>query len=642
MKAVVLPASSLAEDGRYGPLIDSITACAVYMLDPSGLITSWNPDAQRFKGYQSSEVLGKHFSMFYSETDQADGLPDRALETSARETTFEGRGWQVRRDGSRFWAHVVINRVRKQTGELLGFYNITRDVGPPQNAREILKQNHDLFKLLEQHITDYAIYLLDVEGVVSSWNLGAQRIEGYRPDEVLGRHFSIFFTAEDRRNGEPARALEITAREGRFEKEATRVRKDGTDFPAHVVISPIRDDDARIIGFTKVTRDVTEIRKTQQQLERAREALFRAQKMEAIGQLTSEIAHDFNDILMTVLGGLEIVQRRLPKDPNVTPLLENAMHAARGGKSLTQRMLAFARGRESRPETIDLSVYFQGMMEFLQRSLGPLIAIKTRFPNGLGMVHVDPAQLELVILNLLINARDAIPDGGEILIEGRQKEVMLDRNGIASPSRSVCLSIASCLDEKTLPRDTDPIVIRGAGRRTGRGMAIVHGFADQSGGQFIVRSHDGKGTVAELWLPLAAGPANARSWAVEVATADELGARLRDSRRHIVLAVGNDRLVLMDTTSMLNQLGHEVYAATSGHQALDLIRREAGIDLVIIDHAMQEMAELAEAIRQAWPNLLVTFTTPLMEASLQQLAQPLWEEELSQAITRSQQHILGR
>jgi CheY-like chemotaxis protein len=236
--------------------------------------------------------------------------------------------------------------------------------------------------------------------------------------------------------------------------------------------------------------------------------------------------------------------------------------------------------------------------------------------------------LELVILNLLINARDAIPDGGEILIEGRQKEVMLDRNGIASPSRSVCLSIASCLDEKTLPRDTDPIVIRGAGRRTGRGMAIVHGFADQSGGQFIVRSHDGKGTVAELWLPLAAGPANARSWAVEVGTADELGARLRDSRRHIVLAVGNDRLVLMDTTS--------------GHKALDLIRREAGIDLVIIDHAMQEMAELAEAIRQAWPNLLVTFTTPLMEASLQQLAQPLWEEELSQAITRSQQHILGR
>jgi PAS domain S-box-containing protein len=618
VKAVALPASSLAEDGRYGPLIDSITACAVYMLDPSGLITSWNPDAQRIKGYESSEVLGKHFSMFYSETDQADGLPDRALETSARETTFERRGWQVRKDGSRFWAHIVINRIRKQTGELLGFYTITRDVGPPQNAWEVLKQNHDQFKFLEQHITDYAIYLLDVEGVVSSWNLGAQRIEGYRPDEVIGRHFSIFFTAEDRKNGEPARALEITAREGPFEKEATRVRKDGAVFPAHVVISPIRDDDARIIGFTKVTRDMTEMRKALQELERAREALFQAQKMEAIGQLTSEIAHDFNDILMTVLGDLEIVQRRLPKDPNITPLLENAMEAARGGKSLTQRMLVFARRRESQPETIYLSVFFEGMMEFLQRSLGPLIAIKTRLPNGLGAVHVDPAQLELVILNLFINARDATPDGGEILIEGRQKEVMLDRNGIASPSRFVCLSIASRRDEKTLSPGADPFfVIQGAGRRTGPGMAIVQGFADQSGGQFIVRSHDGKGTVAELWLPVAAGPASARSWAVEVATADELGAQLHDSRRHIVLAVGNDRLVLMDTTSMLNQLGHEVYAATSGHQALDMIRREAGIDLVIIDHAMQEMAELAEAIRQAWPNLPVTFTTPLMEASLQ-------------------------
>ena len=361
--------------------MDAITDSAVYMLDPSGFISSWNPGAQRFQGYEASEVLGKHFSMFYTGADRADGLPAQALEVSAREATFEGEGWQLRNDGSRFRAHVVMDRVRDRSGALLGFNNITRDVSQRQSARDALKRNRDQFGFLVQSVTDYAIYLLDQKGLVSSWNLGAQRIKGYRPEEVIGKHFSIFFTAEDREKGEPERALEIAAREGRFEKEGWRVRKDGDVFLAHAIISPVCDDDGTIIGFAKVTRDITDARKARHELERAREALFRSQKMEAIGQLTGEIAHDFNDILMAVLGGLEIMQRRLPADPKITPLLENAIQYARRGRSLTQRMITFAQRRNLRPESIDLRVLFQGMMDLLQRSLGPLIAIETSVPE---------------------------------------------------------------------------------------------------------------------------------------------------------------------------------------------------------------------------------------------------------------------
>ncbi|RYE55571.1 MAG: PAS domain S-box protein, partial [Rhizobiaceae bacterium] len=250
--------NSGAEDGHYRLLVESITDYAIYMLDREGVVISWNPGAQRFKGYLPNEVIGTHFSRFYTEQDRDDGLPERALHVAATAGKFEAEGWRVRKDGGMFWAHVVIDPVRGSDGELIGFAKITRDLSERIDAETTLKRSEEQFRLLVQSVTDYAIYMLDRDGRVTSWNPGAQRIKGYLPAEIIGQHFSRFYTDEDRANEEPRRALETAEREGRFAKEGWRQRKDGTRFWASVVIDPIRGDDGVLIGFAKITRDLTE------------------------------------------------------------------------------------------------------------------------------------------------------------------------------------------------------------------------------------------------------------------------------------------------------------------------------------------------------------------------------------------------
>ena len=212
------------------------------MLDPTGIVSSWNPGAQRFKGYAESEILGEHFSRFYTEEDRATGLPQRALETAAREGKFEAEGWRVRKDGTRFWAHVVIDPIRDPHGNLIGFAKITRDLTERRKAQEALRESEERFRLLVQGVTDYAIYMLDPQGHVTNWNAGAQRIKGYADDEIVGQHFSHFYTRGGSRQRPAAARARDGAREGRFEAEGWRVRKDGTRFWASVVIDPIYDD----------------------------------------------------------------------------------------------------------------------------------------------------------------------------------------------------------------------------------------------------------------------------------------------------------------------------------------------------------------------------------------------------------------
>jgi PAS domain S-box-containing protein len=246
------------EEMRFRLLIDAVVDYAIYMIDPDGIITSWNAGAKRFKGYEEKEILGQHFSRFYTEEDRSAGLPQRALDTAIREGRFEGEGWRVRKDGTHFWCHVVIDPIRDPAGNLLGFAKITRDLTDRKMAEETLKQSEQQFRLLVQSVTDYAIYMLAPDGRLTNWNQGAQRIKGYRPEEVIGQHFSLFYTPEDREAGEPQRALETAMREGRFENRAWRVRKDGTRFFAHVVVDPIWGDTGTLLGFAKITRDITE------------------------------------------------------------------------------------------------------------------------------------------------------------------------------------------------------------------------------------------------------------------------------------------------------------------------------------------------------------------------------------------------
>jgi PAS domain S-box-containing protein len=500
----------------------------------------------------------------------------------------------------------------------------------------------DAYRLLIESVTDYAIFMLDRDGVVATWNPGAERLKGYRTTEILGQHFSRFYTDEDRATGLPARALEISAREGRFEHEGWRVRQDGSRFWASVIIDPIRDETGALVGYAKVTRDLTERRNAQRALEATREALFQSQKMEAVGRLTGGIAHDFNNLLMAILGSLELARKRLPDDPRVTPLIENAIQGGQRGVALTRRMLAFARYQELDRKPIELPSLVRGMADLLKQSLGPRITIETRFPLSLAPALADANQLEMALLNLATNARDAMPDGGSVIIAARDETVAGERGKV---ERQVCLSVTDSgigMDEQTLARAAEPFyTTKPVGKGTGLGLSMIHGMAEQLGGRLVLKSRKGEGTTAEIWLPAAeAGSARA---AAEAALAEQPA---QSSRRLTVLAVDDDALVLMNTSAMLEDLGHAVLEATSGKEALGLLREHA-VDLVITDQAMPHMsgAQLAEAIRAEWPAMPIVLVTgyaelpPGVDIRLPRLPKPFGQNDLAKAIALGAEHL---
>ncbi len=632
--------ASHTDESRYRLLVEAVTDYAIYMLDPTGAVTSWNAGARRFKGYDSEEIIGQHFSRFYTPEDRLIGLPQRALDTAAREGKFENEGWRVRKDGTRFWAHVVIDPIRSPSGELLGFAKITRDLTERRQAEAAIQSHEEQFRLLVQSVTDYAIYMLDAKGFITSWNQGAQRIKGYAPQEIIGQHFSRFYAEEDRAAGEPARALAAAAREGRYEKEGVRVRKDGTTFQAHVVIDPIRDPIAGVIGYAKVTRDITERKKAQRDLEQAQQALFQSQKMDAIGQLTGGVAHDFNNLLMAILGSLELAKKRLPADSPIARLLDNAVQGAQRGSALTQRMLSFARRQSLDPKPIDLAALVTGLVDLLERSIGPGVRIQSRFPPSLGLVQVDENQLELALLNLTVNARDASQDGGVIEISAREERVEIGHPTGLSPGDYTCLSVTDHgegMDAETLARAAEPFfTTKGVGKGTGLGLPMVHGMAEQIGGRFVLKSRKGEGTVAEIWLPAATFAPQAEN------PKSPSGGEAGPSHRLKVLAVDDDSLVLFNTTAMLEDLGHLPLEAHSGQEALAILE-ETEIDLVITDQAMPHMsgAQLIAAIRAKRPNLPVILATgyaelpPGIDRDWQKLSKPFSEAELQQAVAKA-------
>jgi PAS domain S-box-containing protein len=627
------------DSSRYRMLIDAVTDYAIYMLGPDGEVTSWNTGARRFKGYEEAEILGEHFSRFYTEEDRAAGLPARALHVAATEGRFENEGWRVRKDGTRFWCHVVIDPIFADNGDLLGYAKVTRDLTERRLAEQELRRSEQQFRLLVQGVVDYAIYMLDPNGHITNWNSGAERIKGYRPDEVIGKHFSMFFPEPERLKGEPERGLRTAVAEGRFESQGWRVRKDRTTFWASVVVDPIYDEAGELLGFAKVTRDITESRDKEIALGLTREALFQSQKMEALGQLTGGIAHDFNNLLMVVLGSLEIVRKRLPTDPRITPLLENAMQGAQRGASLTRRMLAFARRQQLTLERVDLASVIRGMSELLQSSLGSRVHIETRFPLLLRPIMADTNQLELAVLNLAVNARDAMPDGGTLTIEARQHELGVNPHGL-NPGSYVCLSLRDTgegMDAPTLARATEPFfTTKGTGKGTGLGLSMVHGLAEQTGGRFVLRSSRPGGTTAELWLPVAVqDPLDA----APAARSAQAG-RGRDLQRSI-LVVDDDPLVLMSTTAMLEDLGYQVMSASSAEQAMALLAEHGEtVEALVTDNLMPDAPGIpliakARSVRPTLRALLLTGfgeNTSNCPADVARLDKPFDQALLAQAL----------
>ncbi|HEV7436691.1 MAG TPA: PAS domain S-box protein [Pseudorhizobium sp.] len=628
---------TLTEEERYRLLIDAITDYAIYMLDPAGKVSSWNPGAERFKGYRSHEILGEHFSRFYTDEDRAVDLPARALRIARSEGRFENEGWRVRKDGSRFWAHVIIDPIWSPSGDLLGFAKVTRDLTERRQAEMELRKSEQQFQLLVQGVSDYAIFMLDPDGYVTNWNLGAERIKGYRADEIVGSHFSRFYTEEDRLAGLPELGLETARREGRFEKEGIRQRKDGSPFWAHVVLDAIRDETGSLIGFAKITRDITEKVEAQKALNQTREDLFQAQKMEAIGQLTGGIAHDFNNLLMAILGSLEILKKRLPDDQNLIPLLDNALQGAERGVALVQRMLTYSRKQNLNMTPVDVPRVIANLMEFIPRSVGANVSIETSLPDTLPPVLTDSVQLETAILNLIVNARDAMSQGGMIRISADRAS---DPTGKDPDAQFIRISVSDSgegMEPETLQQATTPFfTTKGVGKGTGLGLSMVQGLAEQSGGRLLIESIKGQGTTVSLVLPVA------DTTFAEVSHA-ETAPPVSESRVPApitVLAVDDDSLVLMNTTLMLEDLGHTVIEAFNGQDALETLHGGAEVDLVITDHSMPRMtgAELAERVNAEWPHLPIILATGYAElpsgneGHWPKLSKPFSQSELQDAI----------
>lgn len=505
-------------------------------------------------------------------------------------------------------------------------------------------RDHD--RLLINSISDYAIYMIDPDGYVASWNPGAERVKGYAASEIIGAHFSRFYSAEDLAAGEPARGLAIARSTGRFEKEGWRIRKDGSRFWANVVIDAIRNETGTLLGFAKITRDISEKRETQLALAKAREDLFQAQKLEAIGQLTGGIAHDFNNLLMAVLGSLQILQKRLPDDPQLTPLVTNAIRGAERGAALTQRLLAFSRRQELDVRAVDVEELIHGMLELVRRSLDANTVIDVACEPGLPRILTDANQFETALINLIVNARDAMPSGGTIRLSAATRQVPKPR-GLLAAGTHVAISVSDTgegMDEETRARATSPFfTTKGIGKGTGLGLSMVQGLTEQSGGQLLLESEKGVGTTVSMLLPAVVAEDAAHLLPKEEVTLVNDMPHLH--RALTILAVDDDALVLMNTTLMLEDLGHTVIEAYNGEEALKVLEAGQVVDMVITDHSMPKMtgAELAHRIRATQPQLPIVLATGYAELpsgetiQLPRLPKPFSQQQLKASIVSALQ-----
>jgi len=587
---------------------------AIYVINLEGCVASWSPGAEKIKGYSHEEIIGHHFSCFYTEEDREAGLPTEVLQTAIEQGKYIGEGWRVRKDGSRFWAMVALDVIRDENEEIIGFAKITRDVTEQRNATLEALEMDRRFRLLVQGVTDYAIYMLDPKGRVTNWNTGAEKIKGYSAQEIVGSHFSRFYTTEDIEAGIPWQALKTAEVEGRFHAEGWRRRKNGHLFWASVVIDPIRDDTGNLIGFAKITRDLTERREAQLELERSQQALFQSQKMEAVGQLTGGLAHDFNNLLSGIIGSHELMRTRLAQG-RISDLERyiNAAHgAATRAATLTHRLLAFSRQQTLDPKAIDANLLLSDLEELLRRTVGPSIQIEMVLALGLWSSFCDPNQLENAVLNLCINARDAMPEGGQITVETANASVDLysgpERD--LRPGQYVVVSVSDTgtgMPPEVIARAFDPFfTTKPVGKGTGLGLSMIHGFANQSGGQARIYSEVGQGTTIKIYLPRHEGKA-------EEQYSEVLDEKMpRAEAGETVLIVDDEPTVRMLIADVLADLGYKAIEVGDAASGLQVLQSDATIDLVVTDFGLpggmngKQMIDAAREHRPAMKVLLIT------------------------------------
>jgi len=469
---------------------------------------------------------------------------------------------------------------------------------------EDIKQQEMLFNQLVSGIADYAIFMLDVDGHVLTWNTGAERIKGYKAVEIIGQSLGVFYTAEDRAAGVHLEALRIARETGKFEAESWRMRKDGTRFYANVVLDALRDEKGELIGFAKITRDMTERRAIEEQL-------AQSQKLEAIGLLTGGVAHDFNNLLTVIIGNLDIIGHASSTPERRLRAVHLARQGAQRAATLTQQLLAFSRRQPLNPKPEDINKLVAGASELLRPLLGEMIALETVLSGGLWLTDVDANQLESVLVNLALNARDAMPNGGKLTIETANAH--LDEMYRKQGNLDVALGqyVLICITDNGTGMTKDVLnhafepfyTTKPTGQGTGLGLSQVYGFVKQSGGNVKIYTEVGHGTTVRIYLP--------RFISSKAPSADVALALEAVGGHETILLVEDDRDVREFGTDTLRDLGFNVIEAADGTTALDILMRHPQIDLLFTDVGLPGLngRQLAEKARQIRPGLPVLFTT---------------------------------
>jgi PAS domain S-box-containing protein len=466
--------------------------------------------------------------------------------------------------------------------------------------------------LLVDGVADHALYMVDRGGYVTDWNAGAERLEGFTGQEIVGQHFSRLFTPEDQAAGAPHNALETAARDGTHAAEYWRIRKDGCRFLSTVSISALRDPSGQPQGFALITRDVTELRQQQQALEQTRAMLAQSQKMEALGQLTGGIAHDFNNLLHVIKNAAAMLRQRMQNgNADVRKYLDMVERNADRAATVTHRLLAFSRQQPLEPKPVDANKLVREMAELLRGTLGESMALEYALASGLWMTSVDASQLETAILNLVINARDAMSDSDKLTIE--TANAFLDEPYVAvhdevTAGQYVMIAVSDTgigMSKDVMARAFDPFfTTKEPGRGTGLGLSQVFGFVKQSGGLVKIYSEPGEGTTVKLYLPrLAAVPDHlqAETALVPAGAAGET-----------ILVVEDDEDVRAFTADVLGEFGYRVAVASDGIAALAMLEKLSNIDLLFTDVGLpngMNGRQLADEARRRHPGLRVLFTT---------------------------------
>ena len=601
---------------------------AVYTTDAAGRVTFYNEAAVELAGRRPE--IGRDFWCVGWQLRRPDGTPRPHDEYPTAIALREDRpvkGVEViveRPDGTLVNLLPHAAPLHDSSGALIGAVNMLLDVTDRRRAEDAIRQlnetleerverrsrmmaqafselraSEERFGLLVQGVADYAIFMLDTNGFVTNWNAGAARIKGYTAEEIIGSHFSQFYQEEDRRQGLPQKVLETARSTGRYEAEGWRVRKDGTRFWANAVIDAIHDDTGRLIGFAKITRDLTERRA-------AEERLRQAEKMEAIGQLTGGVAHDFNNLLTAIIGNLEMLATLLPAGDPGKRYAEAALRAAARGSRLTEHLLAFSRRQEIRPQTVNINDLLRESLMLCQKTVGEGVQIALELQDEIWACQIDPAQFGAAILNLAANARDAMSRSGRLTLRTENVTTTSGPSAEQPAGDYVVLSVSDTgcgMSAEVLARAFEPFyTTKEIGKGTGLGLSQVYGFARRSGGMASLESKVGEGTTVRIYLPCgkAADPV--------------VRERLDETRPTgaTILVVEDDPDVLEVVVGILSDLGYRTLVASNGHEALAILNCDHSVDLLFTDIVMPagmngtELARRASSLR---PDLKILLSS---------------------------------